>query len=162
MSAYDVVILGAGPGGYVAALRAAQRGARVCLVEKDVLGGTCLNRGCIPSKALLHSAALWKRAKEGQSFGVSAGSWSFDWSVAQRRKNEIVNTQIKGIHTLLSAAKVEVKQGLGGLVDARTVRITATGEEETISGKAIIIATGSEPAGIPGVSVDGERVLTST
>jgi dihydrolipoamide dehydrogenase len=162
MSAYDVVILGAGPGGYVAALRAAQRGARVCLVEKDALGGTCLNRGCIPSKALLHSAALWKRAKEGQSFGVSAGSLSFDWSIAQRRKNEIVNMQVKGIHTLLSAARVEVKQGLGSVMDARTVRITATGEEETISGKAIIIATGSEPAGIPGVSVDGERVLTST
>ena len=71
MSAYDVVILGAGPGGYVAALRAAQLGATVCLIEKDVVGGTCLNRGCIPSKALIHSAALWKRALEGTAFGVT-------------------------------------------------------------------------------------------
>jgi len=162
MSAYDVLILGAGPGGYVAALRAAQLGAKVCLIEKDAVGGTCLNRGCIPSKALIHSTTLWKRAKEGAAFGVSAGNWSFDWVVAQKRKNEIVSTQVKGVHTLLSAAKVEVKQGVGSLVDARAVKITANGKEETVAGKTIIIATGSEPARIPGVQVDGERVLTST
>jgi len=162
MSAYDVVILGAGPGGYVAALRAAQLGAKVCLVEKDVVGGTCLNRGCIPSKALIHSAALWKRAKEGGAFGVTASQWNFDWGKAQSRKNDIVSTQVKGVHTLLQAAKVEVKQGVGSLVDARTVKVSTNGAAETVTGKAIIIATGSEPAGIPGVQMDGERVLAST
>ncbi|MBI4735331.1 MAG: dihydrolipoyl dehydrogenase [candidate division NC10 bacterium] len=162
MSAYEVVVLGAGPGGYVAALRAAQLGATVCLIEKDVVGGTCLNRGCIPSKALIHSAALWKRANEAGAFGVTASNWAFDWSKAQSRKSEIVNTQVKGVHTLLGTAKIEVKRGVGSLVDARTVRITANGAGETVTGKAIIIACGSEPAGTPGVQVDGERVLTST
>jgi dihydrolipoamide dehydrogenase len=162
MSAYDVVILGAGPGGYVAALRAAQLGTKVCLIEKDVVGGTCLNRGCIPSKALIHSAALWKRAKEGGAFGVTASQWTFDWGKAQSRKNDIVAAQVKGVHTLLQAAKVEVKQGVGSLVDARTIRVAANGATEGVTAKAIIIATGSEPAGIPGIQVDGERVLTST
>jgi dihydrolipoamide dehydrogenase len=162
MGGYDVVILGAGPGGYVAGLRAAQLGATVCLVEKDAVGGTCLNRGCIPSKALIHSAALWKRAKESGAFGVTASDWSFDWGKAQNRKSEIVNYQVKGVHTLLGAAKVDVKQGVGSLVDARTVKVSANGAGETVTGKAIIIASGSEPVGIPGVQVDGERVLTST
>ena len=162
MSAYDVVVLGAGPGGYVAALRAAQLGATVCLIEKGVVGGTCLNRGCIPSKALIHSAALWKRAKEAAIFGVTASNWSFDWGKAQSRKSEIVTTQVKGVPTLLGAAKLEVKQGVGSLVDPRTVRITTNGAGDTVTGKAIIIASGSEPAAIPGVQVDGERVLTST
>ncbi len=162
MSAYDIVVLGAGPGGYVAAIRAGQLGATVCLIEKDVVGGTCLNRGCIPSKALIHSAALWKRAREGEAFGVTASNWAFDWGAAQRRKNEIVGAQVKGVHTLLGAAKVEVKQGRGRLVDARTVKISANGGGDTVTARAIIIACGSEPAGIPGVQVDGERVLTST
>jgi dihydrolipoamide dehydrogenase len=162
MNAYDVVVLGAGPGGYVAALRAAQLGAKVCLIEKNVVGGTCLNRGCIPSKALIHSAALWKRAKEGGVFGVGASQWRFDWGKAQGRKNDVVNAQVKGVHTLLQAAKVEVKQGAGSLVDAKTVKVSVNGGAETVTGKAIILASGSEPAGIPGVPVDGGRVLTST
>jgi dihydrolipoamide dehydrogenase len=162
MSAHDVIVLGAGPGGYVAALRAAQLGAKVCLIEKTTLGGTCLNRGCIPSKALIHSAALWKRAHEGAAFGISATNWTFDWGRAQGRKNEVVRAQVQGIGTLLGAAKVETKQGTGSLVDARTVRLSANGSAETISAEAVIIATGSEPAGIPGVEIDGERVLTST
>jgi len=162
MSTYDVVILGAGPGGYVAALRAAQLGAKVCLIEKTAVGGTCLNRGCIPSKALIHSAALWKRAHEGAAFGVSASNWTFDWGRAQGRKNEVVRAQVQGIGTLLGAAKVEVRQGTASLVDPRTVKVSANGSTETISAKAIIIATGSEPAALPGVEIDGERVLTST
>lgn len=162
MKAYDVVVLGAGPGGYVAALRAAQLGATVCLIEKNVVGGTCLNRGCIPSKALIHSAALWKRAKEGGILGVTASQWQFDWGKAQTRKNDIVNAQLKGVHTLLQAAKVEVKRGAGSLVDAKTVKVSANGTADTVTGKAIILASGSEPAGIPGVQVDGGRVLTST
>jgi len=162
MNAYDVVVLGAGPGGYVAALRAAQLGAKVCLIEKDVVGGTCLNRGCIPSKALIHSAALWKRAKDAGVFGVSASQWRFDWGKAQGRKNDVVNAQVKGVHTLLQAAKVEVKQGAGSMVDAKTVKVSVNGSAETVTGKAIILASGSEPAGIPGVPIDGERILTST
>jgi dihydrolipoamide dehydrogenase len=146
----------------VAALRAAQRGAKVCLIEKTTVGGTCLNRGCIPSKALIHSAALWKRAHEGAAFGVTASSWAFDWGKAQGRKSEVVRAQVQGIGTLLGAAKVEVKQGTGSLVDARTVKVSTNGSAETISAKAVIIATGSEPAGLPGVEIDGERVLTST
>jgi dihydrolipoamide dehydrogenase len=111
---------------------------------------------------LIQSAALWKRAKEGGAFGVTASQWQFDWSKAQGRKNDIVNAQVKGVHTLLQAAKVEVKQGAGSLADARTVRVSLDGSAETVTAKAIILASGSEPAGIPGVHLDGERVLTST
>jgi dihydrolipoamide dehydrogenase len=162
MGTFDVVIVGAGPGGYVAAIRAAQLGASVCLIERDALGGTCLNRGCIPSKALIHSAELWKRVQHGAMFGVIAGGSSFDWSKAQARKNEIVTTQVQGIKTLLQAAKVEVKTGVGSLVDARTVKVVCDGAEGTVTGNAIILAPGSEAAHIPGVQIDGERVLTST
>lgn len=162
MSAYDVVVLGSGPGGYVAALRAAQLGARVCLVERDALGGTCLNRGCIPSKALIHSAELWKRAREGAAFGVRADHFVFDWAQAQARKNEVVGAQVKGIGMLLAAAKVDVKRGEGSLLDARRLQVRTASGAETVEGTALIIATGSEPRGLPGVALDGERVLSST
>jgi dihydrolipoamide dehydrogenase len=162
MGMYDVVVIGAGPGGYVAALRAAQLGASACLVERDVVGGTCLNRGCIPSKALIHSAALWKRAREGAAFGVSASAWSFDWAKAQVRKDGIVSTQVKGVHTLLSAAKVNVKQGAGRLADTRTVEVAGNAGSETVTGKAVIVATGSEPRNLPELAFDSERILSST
>lgn len=162
MVEYDVVVIGAGPGGYVAAIRAAQMGGRVCLIERDTVGGTCLNRGCIPSKALIHSAALFKRAKAGAAFGVVASGWAFDWGQAQTKKTEIVTNVVKGVQTLLGAAKVDVKQGTGRLVDARTVAIKNGAGEERVRAKAVIIASGSEPAGIPGVTIDGQRVLSST
>jgi len=154
--------MGGGPGGYVAALRAAQHGAAVCLVEKATVGGTCLNRGCIPSKALIHSAALWKRAREGAEFGLAADSTTFDWGRAQARKNEIVATQVKGIHTLLSVAKVSLVGGTGRLAGGGTVEVTSDAGTDTLSAKAVIIATGSEPRGLPGVNFDGERILSST
>jgi len=162
MDAFDVVVVGGGPGGYVAALRAAQRGAGVCLVEQRTVGGTCLNRGCIPSKALIHSAELWKRATEGAAFGVRAEHWTFDWARAQARKDEIVGAQVKGLQMLLSAAKVAVKTGAGRLLDARTVEVRGDGAPERVTGKAVIVATGSEPRSIPGIEIDGVAVLSST
>ncbi len=146
----------------MAALRAAQRGAAVCLVERDVVGGTCLNRGCIPSKALIHSAELWRHAREGADFGVRADAWAFDMARAQKRKDEIVATQVKGVTMLLGAAKVTLKQGTGRLLDARRVEIRGAGGSETVSAKAIIIASGSEPQSLPGVACDGQRFLSST
>ena len=93
---------------------------------------------------------------------MTANEWAFDWGKAQARKNEIVSAQVKGVHTLLAAAKILVKQGTGSLVDAKTVAVSASAGSEAVSAKAIILATGSEPRGVPGIAFDGERVLSST
>src|ERR1700716_1686640 len=114
---FDVVVIGGGPGGYVAALRAAQLGAKTALVEKDRLGGTCLVRGCIPTKALLQSSELYTLAKDGSSFGVIADKIAFDWPAAQKRKTAVVDQLVKGVEGLLKAGGVTVIRGaarLGG------------------------------------------------
>jgi dihydrolipoamide dehydrogenase len=112
---FDVVIIGGGPGGYVAALRAAQLGARTGIVEKDRLGGTCLVRGCIPTKALLQSSELYSLAKAGAPFGVIAESIGFDWAAAQVRKSAVVDQLVKGVEGLLKAGGVTIIRGTGRL-----------------------------------------------
>src|ERR1700674_5861420 len=114
---FDVVVIGGGPGGYVAALRAAQLGAKTAIVEKDRLGGTCLVRGCIPTKALLQSSELYSQAKGGAVFGVIADKVAFDWAAAQKRKTTVVDQLVKGVEGLLKAGGVTVFRGaarLGG------------------------------------------------
>src|SRR6185312_10586450 len=105
---FDVLVIGGGPGGYVAALRAAQLGARTAIVEKDRLGGTCLVRGCIPTKALLQSSELYSLAKGGAEFGLLTGSVGFDLAVAQKRKTAVVDQLVKGVEGLLKAGGVTV------------------------------------------------------
>src|SRR6185503_16559200 len=142
---FDVVIVGGGPGGYVAALRAAQLGAKTALVERDRVGGTCLVRGCIPTKALLQSTELYSLAKGGQAFGLVTGDLGFDWAVAQKRKTAVVDQLVKGVEGLLKAGGVTVIRGEGRLAGAGVLE--AAGER--IQAKDIVIATGSAVSRIP-------------
>ena len=157
---FDIVVVGGGPGGYVAALRAAQLGAKTALIEKDRLGGTCLVRGCIPTKALLQSSELYSLAKGGAEFGLVVDSISFDWTAAQKRKSAVVDQLVKGVGGLLKAGGVTVFSGAGRLGGKGIVNV---GSDVAIQAKDIVIATGSAVARIPlkGAehTIDSDQVL---
>jgi len=158
-----IVILGAGPGGYVAALRAAHLGAAVTLVEKDLVGGTCLNRGCIPTKALLASAEALSRARAGEEYGfVVAGSITPDLGQMMQRKTRIVEQLRRGVETLLKRADVSLMRGTARLGHSGVVLVDTDSETVALEADKIIIATGSEPARLPGFDFDHRCVLTST
>src|SRR5260370_14272508 len=137
--AFDGVVIGGGPGGYVAALRAAQLGARTAIVEKDRVGGTCLVRGCIPTKALLQSSELYTLAKAGRPFGLVADNVGFDWAAAQKRKTAVVDQLVKGVEGLLKAAGVTTFSGAARLTGKGVVE----GGGERAQAKDIVIGTGS-------------------
>lgn len=157
--AKSIVIVGGGPGGYVAAIRAAQLGAQVTLIEKDTLGGTCLNRGCIPTKALLQSADILTEIKNAATFGISAQKVFLDFSIVTKRKEEVVKRLVAGVASLMRKNKINVIKGIGSLIDAKTVGIL--GESNKISADSIIIATGSTPSTVPIEGVDEPGVITS-
>src|SRR5205809_7122644 len=156
---FDVVVIGGGPGGYVAALRAAQLGAKTAIVEKDRMGGTCLVRGCIPTKALLHSSELYTLAKGGQPFGLVAENIRFDWPAAQKRKGQVVDQLVKGVEGLLKAGGVTSYKGSAGLAGKGVVDVGG----DQLHGKDIIIATGSAVARIPlpgaDLTIDSDQIL---
>jgi len=159
-SKYDVAVLGGGPGGYVAAIRCASLGMSTVLIEKGSLGGTCLNRGCVPTKSLLHSAGLYKEMKTSASFGITAADVSFNFADIMKRKNEVVAKLTGGVGMLLKKAGVDVIQGVGKLVDVNTIEVDA----EKTEADNIILATGSEPAmpPIPGIeeALNSDDVLS--
>ena len=158
-----LVIVGAGPGGYVAALRAAQAGAAVTLVERDLVGGTCLNRGCIPTKALLASAAALAHARAGDMFGFTVqGEIRPDLARMMDRKERIVTQLRSGVETLLKRAGVEVLRGTGRLTGPRTVVVEGDSDAMTVEADRVIIATGSEPARLPAFDFSHPCILTST
>ncbi|HDO22695.1 MAG TPA: dihydrolipoyl dehydrogenase [Nitrospirae bacterium] len=159
-----LAILGAGPGGYVAALKAAQLGAEVTAIEGDEVGGTCLNRGCIPTKTLLASAEAYARAKDLGSFGIDLqGSISPNMAKIISRKDKVVSTQVKGIRSLFKSWNITLKKGKGTFVSPDEIRIESRdGAEETISADAFIVATGSRPAQIPTFPFDGKNIISST
>jgi len=158
-----IVIIGAGPGGYVAALRAARLGASVTVVEDVEVGGTCLNRGCIPTKALLASAELYGRIRRSGDFGIETGpgvTAHMDRIVA--RKDKVVATQVKGIRSLFRAWGVRLLEGRGRLLAPRRVEVSLRGgATERLEADAVIVATGSRPAEIPTFPRDGERIFSS-
>jgi len=154
---HDLIVIGAGPGGYVAAIRAAQLGMSVLLVEKDRVGGTCLNRGCIPTKAYYENACTLRSIQHSQQFGIQVQGFSFDMQVAWQRKEQVVKQLVSGVEQLLKANQVEVVRGSASLVDARTVRVG----DEQFSAQRILIATGSQPAVLPIAGNDDPRFVTS-
>jgi dihydrolipoamide dehydrogenase len=151
---FDLIVIGSGPGGYVAAIRAGILGLKTAIVEKDpLLGGTCLHRGCIPTKALLHTAHLYDEIKRASDHGLVTGSIAVDFPKVHERK--------RGIESLMKKRKVEVVTGRGVLVDAETVRVTGAGVDRRIKAAHIILATGSTPADLPHIRVDHTTILDS-
>jgi dihydrolipoamide dehydrogenase len=162
---YDVIVIGSGPGGYVAAIRAAQLGMKTAIIEKyPTLGGTCLNVGCIPSKALLDSSEHFHNAAHTfATHGIKLDNLKVDLSQMIARKNEVVKQNVDGIDYLMKKNKIDVHQGLGSFVDAHSVKVTKDdGSSTVIQGKNIIIATGSKPASLPFIKLDKSRIITST
>lgn len=159
----DLVIIGSGPGGYVAAIRAAQLGLSVAVVEKDPkFGGTCLHRGCIPTKALLHTATVLDQARSADKFGVVVGAASLDLDKAQSYKQGVVDKNATGIEFLFKKNKIEGVHGYGRLVSANEVEVQdGSGAVRTISARFVMIATGSVPRDVPVAPTDGVRVMNS-
>jgi dihydrolipoyl dehydrogenase len=158
-----IAILGAGPGGYVAAIRAAQLGARVTVVENQALGGVCLNWGCIPSKALLSVVDLGDKIKKAGDLGIQVeGSVGYDPAVMVARKNKVVGTLVKGIATLFSTWGIEHLDGTGSLLDSRTIRVLKKdGADTRVMADALVIATGSSWPNLPLFPIDGRQIITS-
>jgi dihydrolipoamide dehydrogenase len=156
---FDLVVVGAGPGGYTAAIRGAQLGMSVALIEKDSLGGVCTNWGCVPSKAILHSAEVINLFKEAPELGIGYDNLRLDLAVAIDRSRTVVDTMVSGIDTLLKQNKVTLIKGTAKLTAATAVTVSPGGEK--VSGKNLILATGGVSRSIPGIPIDGDRVLTS-
>ncbi|WP_332631737.1 dihydrolipoyl dehydrogenase [Halalkalibacter flavus] len=160
---YDVVIIGGGPGGYVAAIRASQLGLKTAVIEKGNVGGTCLHAGCIPSKALLRSAEVYRNTKKVEEFGVIAPEVGLDFSKVQSRKEEIINRLFKGVQQLLKKGKIDVYEGKGSILQSKDVLVEMNDEEQEITLKTqnILIATGSRPRTLPGLEADENYIMTS-
>jgi dihydrolipoamide dehydrogenase len=169
MTTYDVTVIGGGPGGYVAAIRAAQLGLKTAIVEKEHMGGVCLNWGCIPSKALLRNAEIANLLTRGKDFGFSFENLKLDYAVAHKRSRDVSVARVKGVQFLMKKNKIDVYQGAGRLKDATHIEITAVDNLPLVAGNAFtgviesrhtIIATGARARSLPGVEVDGGVIIT--
>ena len=158
-SNYDLVVIGSGPGGYVAAIRAGQLGLKTAIIEKEELGGVCLNWGCIPSKSLLKNAEILSYFKRADEFGLKMDNFRADYSVAIDRSRKVVDRNTKGVAFLLDKNKVDHIQGTAKIVGAGKVEVAPDGN--VIEAKNIIVATGARPRSIPPLPIDGEKVITS-
>jgi len=161
MSDYDVIVIGAGPGGYVAAIRCSQLGLKTAIIEKRFMGGVCLNIGCIPSKALLRNADIAHTLRErGKEFGFSFENLELDYKVAHKRSRKVSDRLVRGVGFLMKKNNIDVHMGAAKLTAKDTVEVTPDeGEKETLTAKNIILATGSHPFTIPGVELDVEKVV---
>lgn len=161
---FDVIVIGSGPGGYVAAIRAAQLGQKTAIVERENLGGVCLNWGCIPKKALLKNATVLETLLEAETYGFTFENLQVDFSSAVKRSLDVVQRQTKGVDFLMRKNKIEVIKGHAVFTDPHTLQITPAeidpeAKERTVTAKSFIVATGSRARDLPGVEVDGERVM---
>lgn len=157
-----VVIIGGGPGGYVAAIRAAQLGGDVTLIEKENLGGTCLNVGCIPTKALLHSAELYEEVKNGAKYGVVADNVRMDFAKAQERKKAVTKQLVSGVKGLLKSYNVKVLMGQASFISKDTLEVKTDSGSDIIKADRFIIAAGSIPVKPPIPGIDSKLCLDST
>ena len=162
MANYDVIVIGAGPAGYVAAIRAAQLGQKVAIVDKEFLGGICLNVGCIPSKSLLKNAEVAHTLRErGKEFGFSFNDLKLDYAVAVKRSRQVSERLVKGVEFLMKKNKIDVHMGIAKLTAKDTVSVKpAKGQATEHKAKHIIIATGASAMSVPGVEIDGEQIVT--
>ncbi len=156
---YDVVVIGAGPGGYVSAIRCAQLGMKAAIVERDALGGVCLNWGCIPSKALLKNAEIVSYVRRADEFGLRFDNFHADFSAAIDRSRRVVDRNVRGVAYLLRKNNIDHIAGEASIVSPGVVEVSPQGDR--LNGKNIIIATGARPRSIPSLPVDGDRVITS-
>ncbi|MEZ4726510.1 MAG: dihydrolipoyl dehydrogenase [Caldilineaceae bacterium] len=161
---YDVIVVGSGPGGYVAAIRAAQLGQKTAIVERESLGGVCLNWGCIPKKALIKNATVLETLHHAADYGITFDNLQVDWSSAVKRSLGIVDRQTKGVGFLMRKNKIDVIEGHGVFTDAHTLQVTPSefkpeAKERTVTAQNFIIATGARARDLPGVTVDGERIM---
>ena len=161
MADFDVLVLGAGSGGYACALRAAQLGLKVGLVEQGKLGGTCLHVGCIPTKALLHAAEVADSAREASQFGVSATLDGIDMPGVNAYADGVVSRLHKGLTGLITGRGITVIEGRGRLTGPLEVTVAGDAGETAYSGSHVVLASGSYPKTLPGLDLDGQRILTS-
>ncbi|MDI5887699.1 dihydrolipoyl dehydrogenase [Flavobacterium yafengii] len=161
---YDIIVIGSGPGGYIAAVRASQLGYKTALIEKySTLGGTCTNVGCIPSKALLDSTEHFHTAAtKFKSFGIDVDGLRLDFTQLMIRKSEVVQQNVSGLNYLMNKNKIQVIEGTASFLNNQEIQVAKNGDKSTISATYFIIATGSKPATIPGVVIDKKRIITST
>src|SRR5882762_2949038 len=158
---FDVVVVGTGPGGYVAAIRCAQLGLTVAAVEDDRPGGVCLNWGCIPTKALLRNAEVVGLFHRAEEFGITVGEWKADYAQAIQRSRRVADRMAKGVEFLFRKNKITLVLGSGTLKAKNLVEVKGKDGVQTLEAKAIILATGSEPRSLPGVTIDEKRVISS-
>jgi dihydrolipoamide dehydrogenase len=156
MATYDLAIIGAGPGGYVAAIRAGQLGMKTVCIEREAIGGVCLNWGCIPSKSLIRNAEVLNLVNDAETYGISTGAIEADYAVAHQRSRKVVDRLTKGIAALFKKHGVEYLTGQAQLLDARTIAVG----DARIEANNIIVATGARPRPVPGIEIDGETVVT--
>ncbi len=162
MAKYDLVIIGSGPGGYVAAIRAGQYGLKTAVVEKDsYVGGTCLHIGCIPTKVLLHHAEIYDNFQRAAEFGFEVKDVKVNWPAMLERKQKIVNKHTKGIEFLFRKSKVETITGWGRIAGPGRVSVEKDGKKTEIETTYTMLATGSDARSLPGVEIDGKTILTN-
>ena len=159
MENYDVVILGSGPGGYVTAIRSSQLGFKTAIIEKESLGGICLNWGCIPTKALLKSAEVFEYLNHAESYGIEVENFSKNFEKVIKRSRDVANTMSKGVNFLMKKNKIKVFTGFGKINSDKTISIKGKNEESKISGTNIIIATGARSRDITSLPKDGEKII---
>ncbi|MFA4839474.1 MAG: FAD-dependent oxidoreductase, partial [Candidatus Neomarinimicrobiota bacterium] len=163
IESYDLAVIGSGPGGYVAAIRAAQLGMNVACVEKAELGGICLNWGCIPTKALIKNAEVWQNLRSLGEFGITVAQPELDFGKVVQRSRDVAARLSKGIEFLFKKNRIAVIKGSGRLIDSHTIEVVNPDDNSTVrvGAQNIIIATGARTRSIPGVVIDGKRVIGS-